>query len=119
MASGRRAPARCFVRARGEGVSQMAVMVFIPAALRGEADGHHSLEMAIAPGATLGNVLDALSVQYPRLGRRIRDERGEPRRYVNIFVGENECRSLSGVDTLVTDGTEVRVIPSVAGGSLP
>ncbi|HZE41993.1 MAG TPA: MoaD/ThiS family protein [Stackebrandtia sp.] len=94
----------------------MSVTVFIPGALRGEAEGAASLDVAVDAAATLTTVLDAVGLRYPRLDRRIRDEHGQVRRHVNVFVGEDECRRLSGVATAVPDGAEVRVLPSIAGG---
>ncbi|ADD44008.1 ubiquitin-like small modifier protein 1 [Stackebrandtia nassauensis] len=94
----------------------MAVTVYIPGALRNEAEGAKSLDVEVDANATLGAVLDTVASRHPRLGRRVRDERGQVRRYVNVFIGDDECRTLSGVDTKVPDGTEVRILPSVAGG---
>ncbi len=67
-------------------------------------------------GATLKQVLDALRERSPGLERRLRDERGALRRYVNFYVDGDECRLLDGQDTVVGAGTEVMIIPSVAGG---
>jgi molybdopterin synthase sulfur carrier subunit len=65
---------------------------------------------------TLNAVLDALASRFPGLNRRLRDERGELRRYINIYVDGEECRWLAGADTPVPNGAEIRLIPSVAGG---
>jgi molybdopterin synthase sulfur carrier subunit len=94
----------------------MAITVFIPGALRGECDGQTSIDVAVEETATLASVLDVVARQYPRFDRRVRDEQGRVRRYVNIFVGEDECRTLSEMDSSISDGSEVRVLPSVAGG---
>ena len=94
----------------------MSVTVFIPGALRNEAAGASSISVDVDSPLDLAAVLDAVAQQHPRLGRRIRDERGEVRRYVNIFIGDEECRTMSGVESAVADGTEVRILPSVAGG---
>ncbi len=64
----------------------------------------------------LRGVLDALVARHPGLDRRIRDERGLLRRYVNVFVDEDECRTIGGLDAPVHDGADVRLLPSVAGG---
>jgi len=84
--------------------------------LRAEAGGNSSVECAAADGATLGSVLDEVAVAWPLLERRIRDERGQLRRYVNVYLDGEECRRLDGLGTPVTDRTEILVIPSVAGG---
>lgn len=94
----------------------MAVKVFIPGTLRGEAGGSSSIDVAVDGEASLESIMDDVAGRYPRLDRRIRDEQGQVRRYVNIFIGPDECRTLSGMDSMVGDGTEVSVLPSVAGG---
>jgi molybdopterin synthase sulfur carrier subunit len=94
----------------------VAVTVRIPGALRAEAGGEASLEIPAGDGATLGGLLDAVGVRWPLLERRLRDERGELRRYVNLYVDGEECRRLQGLLTAVSDGAEVIVVPSVAGG---
>lgn len=94
----------------------MSVTVFIPGMLRNECDGHSRLSVDIPQQATLAAVLDAVSDQYPRLNRRLRDEQMQLRRYINIFIDSDECRTLAGVQSKISDGTEVRVLPSVAGG---
>ncbi|WP_346124885.1 MoaD/ThiS family protein [Micromonospora coerulea] len=85
-----------------------------PGPLRGEAGGAGRL--TVAATGTLRAVLDELGGTWPRLARRIRDERGELRRYVNVYVDGEDCRHVGGLETPVGDGAEVQVIPSVAGG---
>jgi len=92
----------------------MAVTILVPGVLRGDVDGAPRLE--VPSGETLGAVLDEVGARWPRFDRRIRDERGQLRRYVNVFVDGEECRRLSGLATPVPDGTEIQVLPSVAGG---
>jgi molybdopterin converting factor small subunit len=81
--------------------------------LRPLAGGVASLEID-AP--TLGTVLDDVAARHPALERRLRDERGGLRRYVNFYVDGEECRRLAGAETPLAPGVEVRIIPSVAGG---
>jgi molybdopterin converting factor small subunit len=76
----------------------------------------HAAAGTTAPATTLGSVLDEIGTQWPRLERRIRDERGELRRYVNVYVDGEDCRLTGGLVTPVVDGAEVQVLPSVAGG---
>jgi sulfur-carrier protein len=57
-----------------------------------------------------------VGVHWPRLARRIRDESGAVRRYVNIYVDGEDCRRMGGLDTPVATGSEIQVLPSVAGG---
>lgn len=94
----------------------MVVKVFIPGALRGEADGSASVDVTVDGEANLESIMDDIAGRYPRLDRRIRDEQGRVRRYVNIFIGPDECRTLAGMASPVPDGVEVRILPSVAGG---
>ncbi|HZM80961.1 MAG TPA: MoaD/ThiS family protein [Candidatus Limnocylindrales bacterium] len=93
----------------------MSVQVVVPSALRSEVDG--ASRVSVESAGSLRAVLDEVERRWPRLGRRIRDEQGELRRFVNVYVNGEDCRSLEGQETPVTDGAEVQVIPSVAGGS--
>jgi molybdopterin synthase sulfur carrier subunit len=107
----------------------MSITVLVPGVLRGEAGGASRLTVQLVPAvpadtvppgaadaSTLGVVMDELRAHWPRLERRIRDERGELRRYVNIYVDGEDCRLTGGLVTPVADGAEVQVLPSVAGG---
>lgn len=94
----------------------MRVVVLVPGVLRSAVDGNAKLEVEVADAATLGVTLDALAAQYPLLDRRLRDERSALRRYVNFYVDGEECRRLAGADTVLHDGCELQVLPSVAGG---
>jgi len=87
--------------------------VCLPSVLRPYAGGDKELEV---DGASLRHVLDALGERSPALERRLRDESGKLRRYVNFYVDGDECRTLDGLDTPLTAGTEVMIIPAVAGG---
>ncbi|MEW2431109.1 ubiquitin-like small modifier protein 1 [Micromonospora sp. NPDC047644] len=90
------------------------VTVLLPGPLRGEAGG--ASRLTVTATGTLRAVLDEMAVAHPRLARRIRDERGELRRYVNVFVDGEDCRHSGGLAAPVSDGAEVQVLPSVAGG---
>lgn len=90
------------------------VTILVPGVLRGEAGGAARLD--VAASGTLRAVLDEVGSRWPRLERRIRDERGEVRRYVNVYVDGADCRLSDGQDTPVADGGEVQILPSVAGG---
>lgn len=93
----------------------MSVQLIIPGALRSESDG--ASRLSVDSAGSLRAVLDEVERRWPRLGRRLRDERGELRRYVNVYVNGEDCRLLSGQETAVGTDDEVQVIPSVAGGS--
>ena len=80
----------------------MTVLVRLPQALLPDAGGSAVPQVDLAAAGTLV--------------RRICDETGAVRRFVNVFVGDEECRRLQGLHTPVPDGTEVLVVGSVAGG---
>ncbi len=94
----------------------MRVTVLVPSVLRGDCGGAHSLDLTLGPDASLSDLFDAVAGSHPRLERRIRDEQGNIRRYVNVYVDGEESRHLGGVTAPLKDGTEVQVLPSVAGG---
>jgi molybdopterin synthase sulfur carrier subunit len=94
----------------------MEITVLVPSALRTESGGVSRLAVQVSDGARLGAVLDALAGTHPRLERRLRDEQGALRRHVNLYVDGEECRRLAGADTVLAAGTELQIIPSVAGG---
>jgi molybdopterin converting factor small subunit len=93
----------------------VSVQVLLPGVLAALAGGekHVALEPA---GDTLADVLDALAAQHPMLARRIRDETGAVRRFVNVYVDGDDVRFGGGLQAKVCDGAEVHVLPSVAGG---
>ena len=93
----------------------MTVQVLLPGALAGLAGGARHLELQ-PQGGTLADVLDALAAEHPVLCRRIRDEAGKVRRFVNVYVDGEDVRFAGGLGAPVTDGAEVQVLPSVAGG---
>lgn len=91
----------------------MAVTVRIPTQLRNLSGG--AAEVALEPG-TVGEVLQALNAEHPGFGERLFDDTGALRRFVNVFVAEEDIRFLEGVDTAVADGQVVSIVPAVAGG---
>lgn len=91
----------------------MSVTVRIPTQLRSLSGG--AAEVALEPG-TVTEVLAALEVAYPGFGERIFDPAGAIRRFVNVFVAEEDIRFLDGADTVIADGQVVSIIPAVAGG---
>lgn len=93
----------------------MIVRVFIPRALVEFADGHPELAVEVG-GATVRDVVTSIGTAYPALARRIVDETGELRRFVNVYVGTEECRRIGGLDAVVPEGVDVQVIGSIAGG---
>jgi molybdopterin synthase sulfur carrier subunit len=90
----------------------MAVTVKIPAQLRATTDGASELEV---DGATVGEALDAVFSQHSDLRDRITDS-GELRRFVNVYVAGEDIRFQDGLETPISDGDEVTILPAVAGG---
>ncbi len=90
----------------------MAVTVKIPTQLRAATDGDST---ANVDGATVGEVLDSLYERYAELRSRIAED-GGLRRFVNVYVGGEDIRFLDGLETPVSDGDEVTILPAVAGG---
>ena len=73
-------------------------------------------EVVTTSGVTVGAVLDELNKAYPGLGERILDEQGTIRRFVNIFVHDEDVRFLQEKETPVTDRDEISIVPAIAGG---
>lgn len=94
----------------------MSVQVRIPTILRTYTGG--ASEVSVEPGAndTLSGVLAALEAAHPGIRQRVLDEDGKLRRFVNVYVGEQDVRFAAGLDTPTPDGAKVSVIPAVAGG---
>ena len=67
-------------------------------------------------GSTVGEALKALDAAHPGFGERLFDDEGKLRRFVNVFVADEDIRFLEGLETPVEDGTTVSIIPAVAGG---
>ena len=88
-------------------------MIRIPAALRDYTDGHAELPVT---GETVQAALARLSATFPQLRRHIYTERGELRSYVNVFVNEDDVRTLEGLATKVAADDTVMIVPSIAGG---
>jgi molybdopterin converting factor small subunit len=93
----------------------MTVQVVLPGVLADLAGGHRELDVEAA-GGTLGELFDTLAARHPMLGRRIRDETGQLRRFVNVYVDGDDVRFEQGLATVLRDGTQVHVLPSIAGG---
>jgi|NGEPerStandDraft_6_1074524.scaffolds.fasta_scaffold377893_2 molybdopterin synthase sulfur carrier subunit len=90
--------------------------VVVPGALRQFTGGASSMQVTLGDGATLGDLLDVLAVAQPALARRVRDEQGQVRRFVNIYVDGADVRQAGGLSASVPADAEVLVLPSVAGG---
>ena len=91
----------------------MAVTVRIPTQLRELSGGASEVS---TDGATVKAVLDQLETTHPGFAERLFDDKGELRRFVNVFVADEDIRFLSGIDTAVEAGQTVSIVPAVAGG---
>jgi sulfur-carrier protein len=87
--------------------------VRIPTILRSYTGGESEVTAA---GSTLAEVLDDLDANYAGIKGRILDDNGELRRFVNVYVGNDDVRFLDNLDTSTPDGAQISVIPAVAGG---
>jgi molybdopterin converting factor small subunit len=92
------------------------ISVVLPSILQPLAGGQSVLTAPATGAVTVRKVLDAVTGGYPVLARRLRDETGALRRYVNIYVDGDEVRRLLGLETEVAPGQELLIIQSVAGG---
>ncbi len=91
----------------------MTVTVRVPTTLRTLTAG--ASEVAVE-GATVADVLGNLEAAHPGFRDRLLDEDGSLRRFVNVFVADDDVRFLQGLDTPVPDGETLAIIPAVAGG---
>ena len=91
----------------------MAVTVRIPTQLRNLSGGASEVSL---DGATVNDVLKNLDVEYPGFGARIFDGAGALRRFVNVFLAEEDIRFMDGVNTAVSEGQVLSIVPAVAGG---
>ncbi|RKG95486.1 ubiquitin-like small modifier protein 1 [Corallococcus carmarthensis] len=69
-----------------------------------------------ATGATVGEVLRDLEARFPGMGARLFDDKGAVRRYVNVFLNDEDVRALKALDTPVKDADRITLIPAMAGG---
>jgi sulfur-carrier protein len=91
----------------------VSVSVRIPTILRTYTGGESEVK---AEGATLADVLDDLEGNYTGIRARILDDAGDIRRFVNVYVGNDDVRFLDGLATATPDGAQLSIIPAVAGG---
>ena len=87
--------------------------VRIPSPLRRYTNGQSKVESS---GASINEIIDSLEAQYPGVKARLCDDSGQIKRYVNVFVNDEEIRTLQGGETPVGDKDEVSIIPAMAGG---
>jgi sulfur-carrier protein len=91
----------------------MTVSVRVPTILRTYTGGE---AVVTAQPGTVRDVIKNLDAEYPGIGGRLLDDSGQLRRFVNVYVGDEDVRLAQGLDTDVPAGTQISVIPAVAGG---
>jgi molybdopterin synthase sulfur carrier subunit len=94
--------------------NSMAITIQIPTALRRHTAGVGSIACA---ATNLGELFSVLDEKFPDLKPHLRDEAGQLRRFLNIYVNEEDIRFLGGPEYIFSDGDEVLLVPSIAGGS--
>ena len=91
----------------------MSVTVRIPTPLRKYTGDQADVEI---PGKTAGELIDNLEAKHPGIKALLVDESGQIRRFVNVYVNEEDIRFLEGSDTPLKDGDSVTIVPAIAGG---
>ncbi|MBI3879149.1 MAG: MoaD/ThiS family protein [Verrucomicrobia bacterium] len=91
----------------------MPVKVRIPTPLRKLTNEAELVEVAVG---TIGSAIGELQAKYPGIKERLVDDSGGVRRFVNVYVNEEDIRFLENLDTKLKDGDEVSIIPAIAGG---
>lgn len=93
----------------------MSIVVSIPTQLRSLTGGSAQVT---ATGATVGEIVAHLAHTHPGISERLLDESGDLRRFVNVYLDDENVRFLDGLSTPVAEGSKISIIPAVAGGAL-
>ncbi len=91
----------------------MAITVRIPSVLRNLTAGKENIEVM---AATIDEALNAIEAAHPGIKARLCDDAGKLRRFVNVFVGEEDIRFMDGQQTMIKDGDLIDIVPAIAGG---
>ncbi|MFF4095639.1 ubiquitin-like small modifier protein 1 [Streptomyces sp. NPDC001834] len=91
----------------------MSVKVRIPTILRSYTGGRSEVP---AEGETLSQVIESLEANHPGIAARVLDDQGKLRRFVNVYVNDDDVRFEDGLETATPDGVGISIIPAVAGG---
>lgn len=91
----------------------MAVTVRLPTIMRANAGGQSEIS---AQGATIGEVIDDVVLQFPGTATHLRAPDGGVHRFVNVYLNDEDIRYIGKLDTAVSDGDTVSIVPAVAGG---
>ena len=89
------------------------VTVHIPGELRAQVGDQNEVELQ---GSSVGDVLGSLAASYPVLGKRLFTGAGELNRFVNVYLNDEDIRSLDNLDTALSAGDEISIVPAIAGG---
>ena len=93
----------------------MSISVRIPTILRTYTGGSATVELDVAVD-TLQNALDALETSAPGIKARLIDDDGKLRRFINVYINDDDVRFLDGLATVLNDGAQISIVPAVAGG---
>lgn len=102
--------------AAGRTQTDQQVLVRVPTILRTYTGGASSVSVGIDGAATVSDVIAALESDHPGVRARVLDETGQIRRFVNVYVDEEDVRFADGLGTPVAPGATLSIIPAVAGG---
>jgi sulfur-carrier protein len=94
----------------------ITVAVRVPTILRAYTQGQSDVSVTVEDGAALADVVAALDRAHPGIAARVLDDSGQIRRFVNVYVDDDDVRFGAGLQTPTPDGARVSVIPAVAGG---
>jgi molybdopterin converting factor small subunit len=92
----------------------MSVTIEIPTAFRRFTDGAPKVDCT---GATIAEALNQLTARFPDLSRHVRDDSGQIRQFLNVYLNEEDIRFLGGESCTLKEGDRVLLVPSIAGGS--
>ena len=87
--------------------------VYIPTPIRRLTGGQSKV---VVEGSDVRSLLDAVDAQYPGVNEKLLDDDGNVKRFINVFVNDDEVRTLQGLDTEVSDSDRVSIVPAMAGG---
>ncbi len=95
----------------------MAVVVRVPTPLRRITNGQGEISLDIEGHVSVRELIERLESMFPGFKERMVDEKGELRRFVNLYLNDEDIRFLQGADTPVKDGDVLSIVPAIAGGS--
>ncbi len=93
----------------------MGVLIEIPSALKEYVNDQDEVEV---DGSSVVEALDSLCTQFPEIKSNLFDEEGVVRKFINIYINDDDIRYANGINSRVRDGDSIQIVPSVAGGVL-